>query len=802
MVHDFRHAFRMLLKSPGFTAISVLTLAVGIGADTAIFSVVNGVLLRPLPYANPDRIVRIWEQTGRGPRVAVSFPNFLDWREQTTGFAAMAASQGGRTVVVGGAEPVFADAYYVTHGFFDVFGIRPMAGRTFTPEEERIGGIPAAVVSYAFWTQALGSNPDLPSMRIQVQGLACRVIGVMPAGFAYPASADLWMSKQLFEDPTTRTSHSNQVVARLRDGVTAGQASAELNSIAARVRARYGRGSDAIGVTAMSLHEALSGGSRQALLMLLGAVTLVLLMACVNVASTLLARGEERRRELAIRAALGAARGRLMRQLLTENLVLSIAGALGGLLLAAWLVRALVAINPDGLPLGGGIGINLPVLLFAVALAGLTPLLFGLVPSLQVSRTELRDTLTEGGRTGIAPLRRKVRNVLVAAEVAFALLLLVGATLLIRSFWNVMSVDPGFDARGVITAEMSLPGSRYPDASRSAVFYSELIPRLRSLAGVAAVGAIDSFPLSGSDATGLFSFEGERDPAGTGTQAAYRVVTPGYFEAMGISIRQGRPIAAGDVPGREIVAVVNEDFVRKYVPAGSPIGRRFRFLGMDSLDEPLMTIVGVVGNVKHASLAGEVEPEAYVSYLQRPLRTQNPMTIVVRPVDASMAAALVPMVRDQVRRADADVPVEFSMVADRIGRSVADRRFLVLAVGLFAAIALLLAAVGIYGVLAYSVAQRTQEIGIRMALGADARSVVGLMLRGSMGAVVTGMAMGLVAAVFATRTLESFLFGVRRFDPLALVAALAALAAVAWLAGYIPARRATRVDPLTALRAQ
>ena len=369
MVHDFRHAFRMLLKSPGFTAISVLTLAVGIGADTAIFSVVNGVLLRPLPYANPDRIVRIWEQTGRGSRVAVSFPNFLDWREQTTGFAAMAASQGGRTVVVGGAEPVFADVYYVTHGFFDVFGIRPMAGRTFTPEEERIGGIPAAVVSYAFWTQALGSNPDLPSMRIQVQGLACRVIGVMPAGFAYPASADLWMSKQLFETPTTRTSHSNQVVARLRDGVTAGQATAELNSIAAQgpcpirtgkrchwrdrdVAARGALGWFAAGVVdaARRRHPCAADGVRQ--------------------------RGEH-----AARARGGAAEGarhprgsrggerRLMRQLLTENLVLSIAGALGGLLLAAWLVRALVAINPDGLPPGGGIGINLPVLLFAVALA-------------------------------------------------------------------------------------------------------------------------------------------------------------------------------------------------------------------------------------------------------------------------------------------------------------------------------------------------------------------------------------------------------------------------------------------------
>jgi putative ABC transport system permease protein len=623
----------------------------------------------------------------------------------------------------------------------------------------------------------------------------------MPPGFAYPSAADVWIPKELFEDGSGRNGHNNAVVARVKPDIDLARAKAEMDAIAAQLLVENPTTSDAEAVTMVPLHEALSGGSRQSLLTLLAAVGLVLLIACVNVASTLLARGEERRKELAIRSALGAARGRLVRQLLTENLLLAIGGATGGLLLAAWLVRALLVVNPTALPRPEAVGIDMPVLIFALVLAVLTPLLFGLAPSVQVSRAELRDALAEGGRSSVSPFRGGVRNVLIAVEVAVALLLLVGSVLLIRSFWNVRNVDAGFASAGVITVEMSLPGTKYPDATRASEFYRDVLPRLRAVPGVAAAGAISTFPLSGSDSNGLFAFEGDLDPVKSGTQAGYRVVTTGYFEAMGIPVIAGRTIAAADVFGRDVVAIVNKDFVAKYIGKGDPLGRRFRFLGMDSLSEPMMTIVGVVGNVKHASLVRDVTPEVYVSALQRPLRTQFTMTVAVRPAQATLGASLVPTLRDTIRAADPDVPTDFSTVEERIGRSVADRRFTMLVLGLFAGIALLLAAVGIYGVLAYSVAQRTQEIGIRMALGADPRSVVRLMLRSALGSVGAGMIAGLAAALLATRALQSFLFGVEPIDPLAFASAATLLAAVAWLAGYIPARRATRVDPLVALRA-
>jgi len=794
------HSFRLFLKNPGFTIVAVLTLAIGIGANTAIFTVVNGVLLRPLPYPNPDRIVRLWEQTDRAPRVAVSMPNFRDWRESATTFEALAAYQGGRDTVLGGKEPVFADVYLVTDGFFRVFGIEPAMGRTFTAEEMRTGGAPAVVVSHAFWETTLGRRSDLTAINLNVAEFPVRVVGVMPPGFAFPTTADIWVPKELLQDDTGRTGHNLAVVGRVRPGLTITQADAEMDAIATRLMTQHAGDNDARSVTVLTLHDALTGGSRQLLNILLASVGLVLLIACVNVASTLLARGEERRKELAIRSALGASRSRIVRQLLTENLLLAAAGAIGGLLFAGWLVRVLLALNPAVLPRPDSIGIDLPVMLFTLLLALVTPLLFGLVPSLQVSRTELRDVIDEGGRGSVSPFRGRIRSALITAEVAIALLLLVGSALLVKSFWNVVNVETGFNGQGVITAEMVLPGNKYPDETRTAAFYERALPAVRALPGVESAGAINEFPLTGWDAGGLFYFEGDPDPRATKRDAGYRVVTGDYFTTMGVPLIKGRLIADTDRAGKEIVAVVNQDFVSRYLPNEDPIGKRFKYFGMDSMDDPFMTIVGVVGNVRHRSLVTQSAPEAYVSYLQRPRRTRNTMTIAVRPASASLAQSLPGSIRQTIHSLEPDVPIELSTFEDRAGLSVADRRFTMLVLATFAGIALLLAAIGIYGILAYSVAQRTQEIGIRMALGAAPGSVIGLMLRGAFMSVAIGILLGIAGAFGATRVLSTFLFGVQPVDAVAFGGAILLLSLVAWVAGYIPARRATRVDPLVALR--
>jgi putative ABC transport system permease protein len=799
---DFKHAFRMLRKRPAFTLVAVLTLALGIGANTAIFSVVNGVLLRPLPYPEPDRIVQLWESAADGHRMPVSHPNFLDWRQQATGFEAMAQYAGGTETVLGGREPVFAQAYGVSDGFFRVFATAPAIGRTFVAEEMREAGVPAVVVSHSFWEHTLGGQADLSQLRVIIAGMSARVVGVMPEGFDYPR-ADLWVPSELSRDDSGRTGHNYFVVARLKNGVSMAQASAEMNTIAAQLKRQHGEDENAVAVTMLSLGDALTAGSRDALLLLLGSVGLVLLIACANVATTMLARGEERRTELAVRAALGAARGRLVRQLLVESLVLGSAGAVAGLLLAAWLVRALISINAVALPRAEGIGIDGRVLLFTLLIALMTSLLFGLAPSLQASRADLREALTEGGRGAAAPTRARIRAVLVTAEVAIALLLLVGSALLIRSFANVMSVDAGFDTRGAITATMAVPGSKYPDAPRSALFYDGLLERVRRLPGVLAVGAVNQLPLSGGNMGGSFQFQGA--PADRATAAApyagYRIATPGYLEAMKVRLLRGRTLLESDRAGTQPVAVVNEAFVRQYLSRTNPIGVRFKYFGMDPVN-PVFTIVGVVKDVHHRSLVRAVDPEVFASAYQQPFRARGTMTVVVRAANAEQQGAVARAVRETLRQFDPDVPAELSTLDHLVTDSVADRRFLLMVLGAFAFIALLLAATGIYSVLSQSVAQRTQEIGVRMALGADARSVVRLVLATAMRSVVSGLVLGVIGAVASERVIASFLFNVAPIDPAAFTGAAVLLLLVALLAGYIPARRATRVDPLLALRAQ
>ncbi len=802
---DVRLALRMLVRRPVFTLVAIITLAVGIGANTAIFSVVNGVLLRPLPYNEPDRIVQLSEQ-GVKHTARVSHPNFLDWRQRSTSFEAMAEYACDTDTALGGSEPRFAEVCTISDGFFRVFGVSPAIGRTFVPEEMRMHGGPAAIVSHQFWQRTLSSNADLSRLTLRVGGREARVVGVMPAGFVFPGGIDVWIPAEIEPDESGRTAHNWSVVGRLKDGVPLASAAAEMNTIAAQLKQQYGNSENAIGVATVRLQDVVTASSKNSLLLLLATVGLVLLIACANVATTLLARGEERRPEMAVRAALGAGRARLVRQLLVESSLLGILGGIGGLLIAAWLVRAVPSLNAVALPRHEAIGVDGRVMAFTLILALLTPLVFGLVPSLQASRANLRDALAEGGRTA-APPRATVRTLLVVGEVAIALVLLVGSALLVRSFAHVMAVDPGFDAAGVVTANMSVPGTKYPDAARAAQFYAGFLARIRAIPGVKAAGAANELPLGRFDADGALTFEGNPDVGATPDgiydgfkySAGYKVVTPGYLETLGMRLREGRFLAESDTPGQPPAAVVSELFVKRFLPRVDPIGVRFKYAGMERTN-PVFTIVGVVGDVHQQSLVRAPVPQVFVSMYQQPSRARWTIGVVARAADPGQQGQVASAIRDTLRQYDPEVPVDVSSLDRMIADSVADRRFLLTLVGAFAALALMLAATGIYSVLSQAVAQRTSEIGIRMALGADASSVVGLVLNSAMRSVGVGAAAGLAVALASARVLRSFLFEVGPLDPVAFGAAAALLVVVALLAAYVPARRATRVDPLVALR--
>jgi len=808
MLNDLRCAFRALFKRPAFTVVAIVTLALGIGANTAIFSVIDGVLLRPLPFRDPDRLVQLKERNSRGRPSAVSHPNFLDWRQRATSLEGMSEYACYTATVLGGREPRFAQLCVVSAGFLQMMGVAPELGRTFAPEEGRPNGAPAVVVSHRFWRTALGSNSDLASLTITTLNHAVRVVGVMPDRFEFPERAEVWVPAEIDPDTSGRTAHNWRVVARLKPDASLASASAQLDAIAAQLKLQYGNDENAIGVVTTPLKDALvPPDSKSALFLLLGTVGLVLLIACANVATTLLARGEERRTEMAVRAALGAGRARLVRQLLVESSVLGAFGGSAGLLLAAWLVRVLRSLDGLALARQETIGIDATVLGFTLLLALLTPLVFGLLPSLHGSRADLRDALAEGGRSA-APARPSVRTALVIGEVAIALVLLVGSALLIFSFTRVMSVDPGFESAGVVTADMAVPLEKYVRPEQAAQFYTGLVERIRALPGVADAGAASQLPLGKFDPDGAFTFEGHPDAGAVGSNsydgfkysAGYKVVTAGYFESLRMRLRGGRFLQDTDAAGQPPVAVVSESFVKHFLPRVNPIGVRFKYAGMDPVN-PLFTIVGVVGDVHFDSLTRAPEPQVYVPFPQAPFRARFTVSVVARAADARQQGQVAAALRDAVRRADPDVPIDMSSLDALLAGSVADRRLLLLLVGAFAAVALILAATGIYSVLSQAVAQRTSEIGIRMALGADGATVVRLMLRSAMTSVLAGVTIGTLGALAGTRVLQSFLFEVRPLDPAAFALAATVLIAVALLAAYVPARRATRVDPLSALRA-
>jgi putative ABC transport system permease protein len=800
ITQDLRYAVRQIRRSPGFTLVAVLTLALGIGVNTTIFSVIEGVLLRPLPYEDAQRIVTLWEVTEQGGQIHVSAPNFRDWKEQTHSFDAMALHSspdfGGPTTVLGGQAATRAQVATVSSEFLRVFRVPPALGRAFAAQDFKWGA-DVAIVSHGFWKDQLGANPDLAALTVDVYGSPLQVIGIMPQGFAYPGETDIWAPAPPTDEG--RRAHNWRVVARMRQGVALATARSEMTRLAGRLKREYGGDTDAAGVQVTPLQEHLVGTLRQPLWLLLGAAGFVLLVACTNLASTLLARGAGRQREFAIRESLGATRGRLVMQLLTESALLTALGAAASLLLSKWLLEGLVASAP-GLPRPDAVRIDGGVLAFTAGVAVLAAGLFGLLPALKSAQLARRDALA-GGARGSAAHRSGPWSLLVGGEVSMAFVLLVGAGLLIRSFWEVLNQDPGFDANSVLAVELAPPESKYEDEDGGEArgrYFQRVFDQLSTLPGLLAVGLVNHAPLGGLSWNGEFEIEGRGPSSGV---ADYRIAGGDYFEALGIRVLRGRVFDEHDAGPGDHVAVIDRTLAERYWPGEDPLGKRIRNLANDAWIYPIrwLTVIGVVDAVRHDALTAEPRPTAYVHYRQRPGRLSS-ATVVLR--GALPPDRLVGPVRARLRAIDPDVPAEFTTMQRVVHDTVSNRRFTALVLGSFAALALLLAALGIYGVVSYAVERRTREMGIRLALGAAPRGVVGMVLGDSLRVIAVGALLGLGGAAALTRVIRGLLYGVEPLDPLVLGTVALLLVGVATLATYIPARRAGAVDPMVALRTE
>jgi len=793
-LRDLSYAARRLRNNWGFTLLAVITLALGIGATTAVFSVVNGVLLRPLPYPESDRIVKLDERTKSGGDMNVANPNFSDIQNQNRSFAGIAFYGGGPTTVVGGSEPVLTGVASVSTDFFSVMRVRPVMGRSFTRAETSPGGPTTVLVSYNFWRDHLGSATDLGDHTLKVEGSSFQVIGVMPQGFDFPDASDVWLPSPLDVGPT-RTAHNLRVVARLRDGVTVAQAQSDLNLIYERLKSTYGTGMDAYGFNLRTLHDDLVGSVRSPLLLLLGAAALVLLVACTNVASTLLAAGAARRGEIAIRSALGAKRARMLRQLTTEGLLLAMLGAAAGLALAALVLKMMQLLAPPGaLPQTGDISLDGRVIAFALTVGVLAAVVSSLFPALRTSGASItHDLVTRGDIGG----RGRIWGLLVGTEVALALLLLVGCGLLVRSFARVASIDPGFHADHVLTADLALPDATYPDTTSVATFYDQTLPQLAQLPGVQQAGMTHHIPLTGPAENGGFEIDGVGK---TKSYTDYGIATTGYFKALKVPLKNGRLFDDRDRAGAPDVAVVNETFAKDFFPGVNPVGRRVRNLANDNWiygADRWITIIGVVGDIHEASLTAPPTPAIFVNPLQRPYKARYASLVLRSTVPPE---SLVPAMRTILRQRG--VPATFQTMDARMSGSVAGRRFSTSVLSFFAVVALVLAAIGIYGVVSYQVVQRTREMGIRMALGAQPAQVRALIVRNSMRVVGVGLLVGVLATPLLTHALQTLLYGISTTDPSTFLIVLLIFAVVAVLASLIPAHRATRIDPMLALRSE
>jgi len=801
LLQDMSYGLRILLKNPVFTAVAVIVLALGIGANTAIFSVVNGVLLSPLPYAQPEQLAMVWLDNRRqGVRDDVtSYPNFLDWRDQNKTFQGMSGIRDYTVNLTGSGEPEEIRATAVSPNFFQLMGVHPSQGRGFTSEEEQPGKDKIVVLGHGLWQRRFGADPGILNRTLLLNGEQHTVVGIMPPGFQFPNKTDLWAP--LAPDERMRASRGSfwlPVVGRLKAGVTRAQAQADMNLIAGQLEREYPVNAG-YGVNVVPLQEQIVGNFRTALLVLLWAVAFVLLIACANLANLLLARGAARQREVAVRAALGATRLRTVRQLLTESVLLSVVGGALGLLLAWWGVRFLLKLGPSDIPRVDNIHLDAWVLFFTFVVSLLTGVCFGFAPALQTSHVDIGETLKESGRSGSGgPRAQRIRSAFIVAEVALTFILLIGAGLLIRSFWSLQQVDPGFKIDHLLTLDLSLPLGKYSGGGQAVAFYQRLQERLAAIPGVESVSATSGIMMPKLPNSSGFSIENRPpDPREQQVELPFDCVLPNYFQTMGIQVLRGRAFAPQDIRGAPAVAVVNETFAKRYFPDDDPVGKRFTF-GDANNNPRWISIVGVVRDTKRQGLDAPVRIESWMPHAQA---TSGAMQVVVRTAGDPQAVA--GAVRAAVWSLDGDLPIPKMQTMEQVmAENVAQRRLNMLLLGFFATIALVLAGVGIYGVMSYVVTQRTHEIGVRMALGAQVGDVLRLVVGQGMKLALFGAGLGLIATFVLTRLMATLLFGVSATDPLTFVTILLLLLLVAFLACWIPARRATRVSPMAALRGE
>jgi len=804
MLADFRFALRLLRKSPGFTLIAVLTLALGIGANTAIFTVFDAILLKPLPFAKPEQLVRIYNSGPQLDDAPISPANFLDWQEQNRVFQEIAAYTGNVFTMLGGEVPERLTGARVSAGFFNLLGIHPSLGRSFRGEEDAYGRNQVVILSHQLWQKRFGGRNDVIGRSLILNDKSLTIVGVMPADFTYPdPQIQLWTPMAFSPaERVVRDTNYLSVIGRLRDGVSLEQARVQMNLLARQIAAQHPELNAGDALKLVSLTEATVGEIRPILYVLLGAVGLVLLICCANVANLLLARAAQRQKEIAIRSAIGANQTQLVRLLLVESMLLAVIGGSLGCLLAFWGIDLLVALKPENLPRLDQVGIDWSVLLFTGGISLTTGLLFGLAPALQATHPQLNEMLKEGDRSGTSgPAHHRVRDLLVVAEVALSLVLLVAAGLLIRSFVRLLEVDPGFRPDHVLTVSIPLPVSRYPEAAQEAGFFQRLLERVHELPGVRAAGAVTDVPLFGGSSTG-FDVEGRPLAApNERPMTDFRSATPDYFRAMGIDLAAGRAFTTNDNADAPPVALINETLARRYFGKENPIGKRI------GLSRPIdwREIVGVVHDVRNYGLASEVKPECYLPYLQNGpdylAGSASWMVMVVRTEADPLG--YVAAIKEAVQKIDKDQPIaSIKPMTAYLAQSVAQRRFNMLLLAIFAGLALLLAAVGIYGVISYSVAQRRREVGIRMALGARPGHVLALIVRQGMRPALLGLVAGIFAAAVLTRYMRSLLFQVSTNDPVVFIGVALVLALVAAVACFLPARRAAYLDPVVTLRSE